>query len=73
MIRAQQLGQPNQIKAALANTNSQSTFARPRSFTLRIQLTYASVALLMIGGAAMSGLAATWRLRRIAPGDALRA
>jgi hypothetical protein len=25
------------LNAALANTNSQSTFASPRSFTLRIQ------------------------------------
>jgi putative ABC transport system permease protein len=36
-------------------------------------LTYASVALLMVGCAAVAGLAAAWRLRHIAPGDALRA
>src|SRR5262249_48016101 len=36
-------------------------------------VTYLSVAILMIGCAAMAGLCAAWRLRHIAPGDALRA
>jgi putative ABC transport system permease protein len=36
-------------------------------------LTYASVAILMVGCASAAGLAAAWRLRRVAPGDALRA
>lgn len=36
-------------------------------------LTYTSVGLLMIGCATLSGLGAAWRLRRIAPADALRA
>jgi predicted permease len=36
-------------------------------------LTYTSVGLLMIGGATLSGLGAAWRLRSIAPADALRA
>ena len=36
-------------------------------------LAYASVAILMIGSAAVAGLAAAWRLRRVATADALRA
>jgi putative ABC transport system permease protein len=36
-------------------------------------LIYAGVGILMIGSAAVAGLAAAWRLRRAAPGDALRA
>jgi len=35
--------------------------------------TYAVAALLMIGGAVASGLSAAWRLRRLSPGEALRA
>jgi hypothetical protein len=36
-------------------------------------LTYAGVALLMMGCAAVAGLTGAWRLRRISPSDALRA
>ena len=35
--------------------------------------TYVTVALLMIGCAAVSGLSAAWRLRRLSPAEALRA
>jgi predicted permease len=36
-------------------------------------LTYVSVAMLMVGSPAAAGLAAAWRLRRLAPSEALRA
>jgi predicted permease len=36
-------------------------------------ITYVSVSLLMIGGTAVAGFAAAWRLRRIGPAEALRA
>jgi hypothetical protein len=35
-------------------------------------LPYAGVSVLMVGGAALAGLAAAWRLRRIAPSEAVR-
>jgi predicted lysophospholipase L1 biosynthesis ABC-type transport system permease subunit len=35
-------------------------------------LTYATVALAMLGSAGLAGLGAAWRLQRIVPGDALR-
>jgi hypothetical protein len=37
MERGSSFGNRIKLKAALANTNSQSTFAKPRSFTFRIQ------------------------------------